>query len=230
MVFFYAIHGIVRNTVYEVCAAHMKYKQIAVARLGKAARRLRVDGTWHPFENEAGTHYRVVKRVMQQVRLEHGEDESHLALFENFEPLPTRALKEGFRGAVCLRVEDDHYTLENMYLRSFPGWEALARAASGLGVELYFEGGNMLTCRARFNEWSRETVLEKLLLIRAIAVTGSQLQDNATSNVCIDTDEIGRMIRTAYDVLRESVHSAGRKGRGRSAGRSDLCIDEPGSG
>ncbi|NOY05024.1 MAG: hypothetical protein GXO82_00060, partial [Chlorobi bacterium] len=152
----------------------MKYKQIAVARLGKAARRLRADGTWHVFENEDDTYYRVVKRVMQQVRLGPGEDKSLLTLFDTFEPLPAKVLKEGFRGALSLRVEDDHYMLEQMYMRVFPGWEILARAASGFGVELYFEAGNMLTCRSRFDEWSREAVLDKILVMRAVSETASQ--------------------------------------------------------
>ena len=216
------------NTGYEVCGAHMKYKQIAVARLGKAARRLRADGSWHVFENESETYYRVVRRVMQQVQFESGEEKSLLDLFEHFEPLPARALKEGFREPLCIRVEDDRYTLEHLYLRAFTGWETLARAASGFGVEVYLEAKNMLACRASFDEWSREAVLEKILVMRAIAVAASQLQEDSGSGVRYETDEVVRLIHTANTVLHETLHASGK--RRRVSGRSDLGNDSRDAG
>ena len=75
----------------------MRYRQTHVSRFSAAAERLASDGAWHAFAHEARAWYRVHGRVLQQVRLEDGEEEDLIRLFDAIAPMPSKLLRSSRR-------------------------------------------------------------------------------------------------------------------------------------
>jgi hypothetical protein len=183
----------------------MRYQQTPVARLSKAAKFLEKDGKWHPFVGEEGVWYRVRNRDVQRIRLEAGESEELLRLFDRLGPLPSRALREGFREELRFVPHDDHYLLSGMLLRAYVGWDMLAAAARAMNVQLEFLGGNALRCDIRIDEWSTEAVTRALVLGRACARVAAQLAVDAREGVPHIPQEISGLLQAAYETLMEEV-------------------------
>lgn len=183
----------------------MRYQQTPVARLSKAAKFLEKDGKWHPFAGEEGMWYRVRQRDVQRIRLEAGETEELLQLVDELGPLPSRALREGFREELRFVLQDDHYLLSGMLLRAYVGWDMLAAAARTMDVQLEFLGGNALRCDIRIDEWSTEAVTRALLRARACAQVAAQLAVDAREGVPHIPQEITGLLQAAYETLMEEV-------------------------
>ena len=161
----------------------MRYQQTPISRLAKAAKFLVPDGEWHAFAGEEGMFYRVRGKIVQRVRIEAGEAYSLLQLFDNFDPLPSRMLKEGFRDELRFTIVDDHYLLNGMLVRAYVGWDMLAVASADLGIRLSFLGGNSLQCSIVFDEWTDENIIRTLVLAKAFAKVASQLAIDAKEGV-----------------------------------------------
>ncbi|PLX32887.1 MAG: hypothetical protein C0600_01395 [Ignavibacteria bacterium] len=183
----------------------MRYQQTPISRLSKAAKFLVSDGNWHPFMEEAGVFYRVQGKIVQRVRIEGGEAESLLQLFDNFPPLPSRVLKEGFREELHFTIEDDHYLLNGMLVRAYVGWDLLAMAAADLGVRLSFLGGNSLQCAILMEEWNTEQIIRTLLLAKAFSQVAAQLAVDAREGVPHIKSEISGLLRTAHEMQMEHI-------------------------
>src|SRR5512135_3365639 len=67
----------------------MKYRQTPISRLADAGKKIAASSQWRPA-GEPGAYYRVTGKIMQRVRLESGEGDEHLRLFDGLEPLPPR--------------------------------------------------------------------------------------------------------------------------------------------
>jgi hypothetical protein len=181
----------------------MRYQQTPTSRLAKAAKYLVSDGTWHPFVDEEGMYYRVRGKMVQRVRIEKGEDDVLLRLFENFEPLPLRVLREGFREELHFVVDDDRYLLTGLLLRIYPGWEALSAAGKPLGIRLVFLGGNSLQYSIEFTDWCSDEITRILLLSKAFARVAAQLVKDAAEDIPHIHTEITGLLRSAHLLMME---------------------------
>ncbi len=181
----------------------MRYQQTPISRLAKAGKYLQSDGTWHPFADEEGMYYRVREKMVQRVRIEKGEDDALLRLFENFEPLPLRVLKEGFREELQFVIDDDHYLLTGQLLRVYDGWEALAAAGKPLGIRLLFLGGNSLQYSIEFHEWSTHEIARILLLSKAFTRVAAQLVKDTAEGIPHIHTEIKGLLLTAHEMMME---------------------------
>ncbi len=189
----------------------MRYQQTPISRLSKAAKFLVSDGSWHPFVGEEGMWYRVMGKSVQRVRIEAGESEDLLALFERVEPLPTRALKEGFRAELRFIVQDDHYLLAGMLVRSYVGWDMLASASECLGIKLEYLGGNSLRCDILITEWTVADIVRALVLAKAFSKVASQLAQDAREGVPHIPSEITGLLQAAFELYLEEVGPIARK-------------------
>lgn len=183
----------------------MRYQQTPISRLAKAAKYLVNDGEWHPFMDEDGVYYRVQGKIVQRVRIEAGEADSLLRLFDGFPPLPSRTLKEGFREELHFAVKDDHYLLNGMLVRAYVGWDLLAMASADMGVRMSFLGGNSLQCSIVIEEWSPEQIIRTLLLAKAFSQVAAQLAVDAREGVPHIQSEITGLLRTAHEMQLEQV-------------------------
>ncbi|MBR9978038.1 MAG: hypothetical protein KFH87_08115 [Bacteroidetes bacterium] len=183
----------------------MRYQQTPVARLSKAAKFLEQDGEWHPFVGEEGVWYRVRNRDVQRIRLEAGETEELLRLVDRLDPLPARALREGFREELRFVVRDDHYLLAGMLLRAYVGWDMLATAAREMNVQLAYLGGNALRCDIRIDEWSTEAVTRALVLARACARVAAQLAVDAREGIPHIPQEITGLLHAAVETFMDEI-------------------------
>ncbi|MDH7515709.1 MAG: hypothetical protein QHI48_07545 [Bacteroidota bacterium] len=199
----------------------MKYDQIPLSRLSRAAVSIERRLGWHPFHSDERTHYRVVGRMVQRVRLEQGEDERCLELFEHIPPLPRRLFHEGFREGISFRVDDDAYVLHGMYLRLFVGWDLLARAGEAFGVRTHFAGENSLEYSVVVGKWSLGSVLEALATARAFALVAADLAHDARDGIPHTVGEIRGLIRTAREVLLEDSASERPGTASRAEGKGD---------
>jgi hypothetical protein len=181
----------------------MRYQQTPISRLSKAAKFLVSDGAWHAFEGEEGMWYRVRGKTVQRVRLESGESEELLGLFEHFEPLPSRALKEGFREELRFIVSDDHYMLAGMLVRAYVGWDQLASAAEASGVRLEYLGGNSLRCDIRIDEWTSEGIIRSLVLAKACGKVAALLAQDAREGIPHIPSEIRGLLQSAFEMYWE---------------------------
>ncbi|MBE0646025.1 MAG: hypothetical protein IH600_18225 [Bacteroidetes bacterium] len=183
----------------------MRYQQTPISRLSKAAKFLVSDGAWHPFVGEEGMWYRVKGKTVQRVRMENGEAEDLLRLFERFEPLPSRALKEGFREELRFVVHDDHYLLAGMLVRAYVGWDMLATAAEQQGVHLEYLGGNSLRCDILINEWTDGEIIRALVLAKAFSKVAAQLAIDAREGVPHVLNEISGLLNSAFEMYMEEI-------------------------
>ena len=183
----------------------MKYQQVPISRLSSSGALLEQDGAWHPFGGDTGSWYRVHGRIVQRVTLEAGEDPSLLRLLEACGPLPSKALKEGFREVLTFRVHDDRYLLTGMLLRSYVGWDVLERAGRDLDVSLRFFGGNSLEYSVLIREWTPDCVARALLAAKAFAMVGASLAQDAKQGIPHTESEIRGLLRTARDVFAEDL-------------------------
>ena len=154
----------------------VKYQQRPLSRLRAAAGKFVADGQWHASTEEDRLFYRVHGRTVQRLRLETGEAPELLDLFRDFEPLPSRILKEGFREELCFRVVDDRYELCGLLVRAYVGWDMLAGAAAEFGIAVTFLGGNSLQASVGIDEWNVDEVNRALIRAKAIkarALSGS---------------------------------------------------------
>jgi hypothetical protein len=195
----------------------MKYQQTAMGRLSRAADMLIADGDWHSFEESPDIRYRVHGRILQRVRLEAGEAEELLSLFDGIPPLEPGLIREGFRDAVCLRIEDDRYVICEQFIRFFKSWEALAGAAKRFGIEMGYPGGNQLEFRVPFPEWGAETLTDSLLRVKAFTAVASQLAEDEKFEIPHSENEIHGLLISALDVLREDIvnRKKNRRARGK---------------
>lgn len=200
----------------------MRYQQTPISRLSKAAAFLVKDGAWHPFEGEEGTWYRVRGKTVQRVRLEAGEDEELLRLFERFEPLPSRALKEGFREELRFIVDDDSYLLAGLLVRAFVGWDQLATAGEALGARLEYLGGNSLRCDIRIALWSAEDILRALVLSKAFTKVAALLARDAREGIPHIPSEVRGLLQSAFEMLWEEVGGAFGQNVGEDIAQGDL--------
>ena len=183
----------------------MKYQQVPLTRLSSAGTRLDKDGQWHAFGTAGGAWYRVQGRVVQRVTLEAGEDEALLRLFDACGPLPSKALKEGFREELTFRVHDDTYLLSGMLLRFFIGWDVLARVGRDLGVAIRFFGGNSLEYTVSFDEWTPSAMTAAVVTAKAFAMVGSSLAQDSKQGIPHTEAEVIGLLRTARDFLSEEI-------------------------
>ncbi len=183
----------------------MRYQQTPMARLSKAAKFLDPDGAWHPFVGEEGVWYRVKGKTVQRVRFERDETDAMLRLFERFEPLPSRALKEGFREELRFIVQDDHYLLAGMLVRAYVGWDMLASAGESFGMHLEYLGGNSLRCDIRIDEWTAEDIVRALVLAKAFSKVAAQLALDAREGVPHIPQEITGLLQSAFDLYLEEI-------------------------
>jgi hypothetical protein len=183
----------------------MKYQQVPLTRLSSAGTRLEQDGQWHAFGAVAGVWYRVHGRVVQRVTLEAGEDSALLRLFDGCGPLPSKALKEGFREELCFRISDDRYTLAGMLLRFFVGWDVLALAGRDFGVATRFYGGNSLEYSVFIEEWTSAAMTRAVVTAKAFAMVGSSLALDAKQGIPHTEAEIKGLLRTARELLAEEA-------------------------
>ena len=191
----------------------MRYQQTPTTRLARAGNRLEAGENWQPANGESGVYLRVRSGVLQRVRLENSESEEHLQLFEEFDPLPSRVMKEGFREELCFRVADDHYELCGILVRVYLGWDMLGSAAEQLGVTVNFLGGNSLLCSIEFDSWDRETILRSLVLAKAFTRVASQLALDAKDGIPHIPAEVAGLLRTAFALYLEEIDisAAGRQ-------------------
>lgn len=183
----------------------MRYQQTPISRFSKAASLLVKDESWHPFVSEPRLFYRVMGRMVQRVRLEPGEDDGMLALFDSIAPLPTQVLREGFREEVHFKVSDDAYALADIPLRVFIGWDALASAAEGLGARMDYPGGNSLLCYIVIEQWNENAIVHALLKAKAIATVAAQLAEDAKHGIPHTTREIAGLLRSAVELYKEDL-------------------------
>jgi len=184
----------------------MKYQQISITRLADAGKKLLADCDWHAFSETTGSFYRVCGRIVQRVHLEPNEDKSLLVLLHDFEPFPSRVLREGFREELCFRIEDDRYELCNIYLRIFLGWELLARAGKKLGVTLDHSGGNSLLGSVRIEEWTSKSCMRAVLLAKALGLVATDLLKDAQQGIPHIETEVQGLLRTAFEMLLEETN------------------------
>jgi len=183
----------------------MRYQQTPISRLSKAAKYLVPDGTWHPFAEEPGMFYRVSGKIVQRVRFEADEREDLLRLFDVFEPLPARVLKEGFREELRILIEDDRYLLTGMLVRVYVGWELLAAAAQPLGIRLVFIGGNSLQYSILFAEWNEQELVRVLVLAKAFAKVAALLAADVREGIPHIRSEITGLITSAFEMMMEEI-------------------------
>lgn len=183
----------------------MRYQQTPLARLSKAAKFLESDGAWHPFVGEEGVWYRVRGKLVQRVRLESGETDDLLRLFERFEPLPSKALREGFREELRFIIADDHYLLAGMLMRAYVGWDKLASAGEPLGVHLEYLGGNSLRCDIRIREWTAADIIRSLILSKSVSKVAVLLAQDSREGIPHTTPEITGLLHSAFELFMEEV-------------------------
>jgi hypothetical protein len=77
----------------------MRYWQVTTRRLSTAARKLEMDGEWHPFSSTPHSWYRVWKqKLVQRVTFrDQTEEDSMLERISQLEPLETMVQTAGFR-------------------------------------------------------------------------------------------------------------------------------------
>ncbi|MFZ1728697.1 MAG: hypothetical protein WAV84_01095 [Bacteroidota bacterium] len=204
----------------------MRYQQTPISRLSKSSKLLVSDGAWHPFAEEERVWYRVNGKSVQRVRLEEGESEELLALFERFEPLPSRALKEGFREELRFIVRDDHYELAGMLVRAYVGWDMLASASESLGIRLEYLGGNSLRCDILINEWTVADIVRALVLAKAFSKVAAQLALDAREGVPHIPYEITGLLQSAFELFMEEIGPLGQKDAPQAAASSQQTLFE----
>ena len=146
-------------------------------------------------------------KIVQRVRIEAGETYSLLQLFDNFDPLPSRMLKEGFRDELRFTIVDDHYLLNGMLVRAYVGWDMLAVASADLGNRLSFLGGKSLQCSIVFDEWTDENIIRTLGLAKAFAKVASQLAIKSKEGVPHIQMEIAGLLNAAFEFMMEDVEA-----------------------
>jgi hypothetical protein len=203
----------------------MRYQQTPVTRLARAGRKLTAGHEWQPAEEE-GVFLRVSEGVLQRVRLENSESEEHMRLFRDFDPLPSRALKEGFREELCFRVADDHYEICGLLVRVYVGWDMLAAAAEKLGASVTFLGGNSLLCSVAFEQWERGAILRALVLAKAFMKVAAQLALDAKDGVPHIPAEVDGLLRTAYTLFLEDVQQQAGRRRKQTRGRQESLFPD----
>jgi hypothetical protein len=186
----------------------MRYQQTPLSRLSRAAAQFEADGRWHAGL-EPRTFHRVLLRTVQRVRLEEGEDMEMLALVEGMGLLPSRALREGFREELCLRIEDDHYLLAGTLVRAWVGWDALARAASAHGARCDWTGGTALQVDIIIPDWTPAEILRALALSKAFARVAAQLATDAREGVPHIQSEISGLLAAACALHLEDMTPGG---------------------
>jgi hypothetical protein len=159
---------------------------------------------WHESGNDSSTHYRVVHRVVQKVRLEKHESAAMLKLLDPPFQVPSLLLKEGFRDGLHIIVDDDHFMLAGIALPCFEGWEELRDAAAGMHVKIRHAGGNLLSCDVLIAEWSQDAMMEALTVARALpeAAAGLRASDAPAGN-----SSAGRSLRSALLSTRAALEA-----------------------
>ncbi|GEM_PF-1506905 len=196
----------------------MKYQQIHLSRLSRAAGRLEADGKWHVYATDANSHYRVTGKTAQRVRFEKNEDAAMLGIFEELPPLPARLLKEGFREEITIRNGEHGWAVEDMFLRLFVGWDQLAAAGAHFGIKAFFHEGNALQFGVRFDYHTAKDLTDALITARAFSLVAADLAQDAREGVPHTVREIRGLISTAMDVLREELAPEPREESGAPAG------------
>ncbi len=182
----------------------MHYQQTSITRLSTAARRLEKDGRWHPFSNDPAVQYRVALRVVQQVRLEEGEHPGMLDLLDPPVILPSFLLREGFRGGLRLRIEDDHVLLSDVHLPAVDGWEALAGAAHEHAAHIRHAGGNLLTADIRIDAWTAGAINAALVTARALADAVAALRLEPGAEAAALLHHCRRSVEAAFDAWSQT--------------------------
>ena len=183
----------------------MRYQQTPISRLSKASAFLVKDGAWHAFEGEEGAWYRVRGKTVQRLRLENGESEEFVRMFDRFEPLPSRALKEGFREELRFIVDGDRYLLAGLLVRAYVGWDKLSAAGESLGARLEYLGGNSLRCDILIETWTSADILRALVLSKAFTKVAALLAQDAREGIPHIPSEIRGLLQSAFELLWEEV-------------------------
>lgn len=86
----------------------MRYWQVTTRRLSTAARKLEMDGEWHPFSSTPHSWYRVWKRqLVQRVTFrDQAEEDAMLSQISQFEPLETMVQTAGFREEIDIEATE----------------------------------------------------------------------------------------------------------------------------
>jgi hypothetical protein len=94
----------------------MRYWQVTTRRLSTAARKLDMDGEWHPFASAEHSWYRVWKRkLVQRVTFrDQAEEDSMLERISQLEPLETMVQTAGFREEIDIEERESGLALIGM--------------------------------------------------------------------------------------------------------------------
>lgn len=86
----------------------MRYWQVTTRRLSTAARKLEMDGEWHPFASAPHSWYRVwKKKLVQRVTFrDQAEEDSMLERISRLEPLETLVQTAGFREEIDIEESE----------------------------------------------------------------------------------------------------------------------------
>jgi hypothetical protein len=86
----------------------MRYWQVTTRRLSTAARKLEMDGEWHPFASTEHSWYRVWKRkLVQRVTFrDQNEEDAMLERISQLEPLETLVQTAGFREEIDIEATE----------------------------------------------------------------------------------------------------------------------------
>jgi hypothetical protein len=91
----------------------MKYWQVSMRRMSRAANKLDMDGAWHPFATGEHSWYRVWNRkTIQRTQFRDAiEQDLLLPMLADFEPLSELEQVSGFREEVRIDVIDDTFQI-----------------------------------------------------------------------------------------------------------------------
>lgn len=174
----------------------MKYQQIPIRRLSRAASSLIRDGAWHGFSEDADVHYRVTDQVVQKVRIEPNETTKVLGLFSMFPPLPTRLMSTGFREELCFRDRHGVWVLREQYARPFEDWERLSRMARSFGVGLQRVQEGLLEYSVQLPGFSFNAVQHALILLRSCMALAVEMQRLAREERNMGDQEMAGLLKT----------------------------------
>lgn len=182
----------------------MRYRQTHVSRFSAAAERLSADGVWHAFAREQRAWYRVHGRVLQQVRLDDGERDDFIGVFDAIAPLPPKLLRGGYRQEIEIRVRDDRFVVTGMLLKAYDGWELLAAAAGRHGFSMAMVGNGTLSCEIEVDSWSGAQFHRAVAFASTVGIVAAQLREDAAMRIPYAREEVTRLLETAYAVTLEA--------------------------
>ena len=192
-------------TPFHDSKLRMKYTQIPLSRLSRAGKLFVSDGQWHRSVNDDALYYRVQGKMVQRIRLEVGETVALLPLFAGFTPLPSKALREGFREELRFRIEDDAYVLSDNYTRGFIGWNRFAHIAEKKGITTTVAEGNLLRYSVRIADWTSTEILRSIIRAKVFALIATRIGEDSKLGIEHSDKEVTGMFTAAEELLAEEL-------------------------